>query len=173
LTLRTAFSPRDAKTRNLNLIACGRIDKYAERSVKVWVGFCQMRRFNRGALLPHDSDYSAATVFIRGEEFTSDFALVNMVSQVWPSASRTRIIPAAKLFQPVLDDVYELSTPAPTPMDVAHRRRLTPEAVTHLDWHNEMSKLVLDISDQVEAAADDRARGVIIRRLKRALKGSG
>jgi metallo-beta-lactamase family protein len=114
LTLRTAFSPRDAKTRNLNLIACGRIDKYAERSVKVWVGFCQMRRFNRGAL-----------------------------------------------------------TPAPTPMDVAHRPRLTPEAVTHLDWHNEMSKLVLDISDQVEAAADDRARGVIIRRLKRALKGSG
>jgi metallo-beta-lactamase family protein len=58
-------------------------------------------------------------------------------------------------------------------MDVAHRPRLTPEAVTHLDWHNEMSKLVLDISDQVEAAADDRARGVIIRRLKCALKGSG
>jgi hypothetical protein len=140
LTLRTAFSPRDAKTRNLNLIACGRIDKYAERSVKVWVGFCQMRRFNRGALLPHDSDYSAATVFIRGEEFTFDFCA---------------------------------GTPAPTPMDVAHRPRLTPEAVTHLDWHNEMSKLVLDISDQVEAAADDRARGVIIRRLKRALKGSG
>jgi len=82
-----------------------------------------------------------------------------------------RIIPAAKLFQPLLDDVYELSTPAPTLMDVA-RRRLAPEAVTHLDWHNEMSKLVLDIDDQIEAAADDRARGVIIRRLRRALEGS-
>jgi metallo-beta-lactamase family protein len=45
--------------------------------------------------------------------------------------------------------------------------------VTHLDWHNEMSRLVLDISDQIEAAADDRARGVIIRRLRRALEGSG
>jgi metallo-beta-lactamase family protein len=45
--------------------------------------------------------------------------------------------------------------------------------VTHLDWHNEMSKLVLDINDQIEAAADDRARGVIIRRLRRALEGSG
>ena len=84
-----------------------------------------------------------------------------------------RIIPAAKLFQPVLDDVYELSTPAPTLMDVARRRRLAPEAVTRLDWHNDMSKLVLDISDQIEAAADDRARGVIIRRLRRALQGSG
>ena len=84
-----------------------------------------------------------------------------------------RIIPAAKLFQPVLDDVYELSTPAPTLIDVARRRRLAPEAVTHLDWHNDMSKLVLDISDQIEAAADDRARGVIIRRLRRALESSG
>ena len=83
-----------------------------------------------------------------------------------------RIIPAAKLFQPVLDDIYELSTPAPTLLDAARRRRLAPEAVTHLDWHNEMSKLVLDINDQIEAAAADRARGVIIRRLKRALEGS-
>ena len=83
-----------------------------------------------------------------------------------------RIIPTAKLFEPVLDDIYELSTTAPTPMDVTHRRRLTPEAVTHLDWHNDMSKLVLDINDQIEAAADDRARGVIIRRLRRALETS-
>ncbi len=84
-----------------------------------------------------------------------------------------RIVPAAKIFEPLLDDIYELSTPAPTLMDAAHRRRLTPEAVTHLDWHNEMSKLVLDINDLIEAAADDRARGVIIRRLRRALEGPG
>ncbi len=84
-----------------------------------------------------------------------------------------RIIPSAKLFQPVLDDIYELSTPAPMLLDVAHRRRLAPEAVTHLDWHNEMSRLVLDIDDQIAAAADDRARGVIIRRLRRALADRG
>ncbi len=84
-----------------------------------------------------------------------------------------RIIPAAKVFQPLLDDTYELSTAAPRLVDATHRRRLAPEAVTHLDWHNDMSKLVLDINDQIEAAADDRARGVIIRRLRRALEGSG
>ena len=81
-----------------------------------------------------------------------------------------RIIPTAKLFQPVLDDVFELSGTAPRLLDVTHRRRLTPEAVTHLDWHNDMSGLILDINDRIEAAADDRARGVIIRRLRRALE---
>jgi metallo-beta-lactamase family protein len=81
-----------------------------------------------------------------------------------------RIIPAARVFQPLLDDVYELSTTVPRPLDTGRRRRLAPEAVVALDWHNDMSKLVLDINDRIEAAADDRARGVIIRRLRRALE---
>jgi metallo-beta-lactamase family protein len=80
-----------------------------------------------------------------------------------------RTVPAAKVFTPLLDDVYELTTPAPTPIDGTRRRRLAPEAVVNLDWHNELSKLVLDINDAVEAAADDRARGVVVRRLRRAL----
>jgi metallo-beta-lactamase family protein len=73
----------------------------------------------------------------------------------------------------VLDDIYELSTSEPRMLDVDHRRRLAPEAVTHLDWHNEMSELMLDINDKVAAAADDRARGVVIRRLRRALQEDG
>lgn len=81
-----------------------------------------------------------------------------------------RVIPAARVFQPLLDDIYELSTTVPTSLDTVHRRRLEPEAVVALDWHNDMSKLVLDINDRIEAAADDRSRGVIIRRLRRALE---
>jgi metallo-beta-lactamase family protein len=81
-----------------------------------------------------------------------------------------RTIPAAPVFRPILDDIYELSTSAPTPIDVTHRRRLAPEAVVALDWHHDMSKLILDINDRIEAAADDRARGVIIRRMRRALE---
>jgi metallo-beta-lactamase family protein len=80
-----------------------------------------------------------------------------------------RIIPAARIFQPILDDIYELSGAAPTLLEASHRRRLAPEAVVALDWHNDMSKLILDINDRIEAAADDRARGVIVRRLRRAL----
>lgn len=81
-----------------------------------------------------------------------------------------RIVPAARLFQPLLDDIYDLSAAVPTPLDAGRRRRLAPEAVVALDWHNDMSKLILDINDRIEAAADDRARGVIIRRLRRALE---
>jgi metallo-beta-lactamase family protein len=81
-----------------------------------------------------------------------------------------RTIPAAKVFRPILDDIFELSTLDPTPIDVTHRRRLAPEAVVALDWHNDMSKLILDINDRIEGAADDRARGVIIRSLRRALE---
>jgi metallo-beta-lactamase family protein len=81
-----------------------------------------------------------------------------------------RILPAAKIFRPILDDIYELTSAAPTPIDGRHRRRLAPEAVVALDWHTDMSELVLDINDRIDAAADDRARGVIIRRLRRALE---
>jgi len=81
-----------------------------------------------------------------------------------------RTVPAAKIFTPILDDIYELTTVDPTPIDVARRRRLAPEAVVALDWHNDMSKLILDINERIEAAADDRARGVIIRKLRRALE---
>jgi metallo-beta-lactamase family protein len=80
-----------------------------------------------------------------------------------------RIVPAARIFQPLLDDAYDLSPTAPAPLEADHRRRLAPESVVTLDWHNDMSKLVLDINDRMEAAADDRARGVIVRRLRRAL----
>jgi metallo-beta-lactamase family protein len=72
-----------------------------------------------------------------------------------------RIVPSADVFVPILDDVYELATLAPTPIDVAHRRRLAPEAVVSLDWHNDMSRPILDINDRIDAAADDRAHGII------------
>lgn len=92
-------------------------------------------------------------------------ALAGLVERI---AERT--VPTAKVFTPILDDIYELTTAAPTPIDVSHRRRLAPEAVVALDWHNDMSKLILDINERIEAAADDRARGVIIRKLRRTLE---
>jgi metallo-beta-lactamase family protein len=130
------------------------IDEYSGHAdgaeIAQWIG--ARRPIQRGVFLVHGEEAATA-------------ALAERIAE--------RIVPAAKLFQPMLDDIYELSTQAPTLMDGTHRRRLTPEAVTQLDWHNEMSRLVLDINDQIEAAADDRARGVLIRRLRRALEGSG
>jgi metallo-beta-lactamase family protein len=81
-----------------------------------------------------------------------------------------RIIPESRIHIPILDEIYELTTPVPTLVEPTRRRRLTPDAVVHLDWHNDMSKLILDINEKMDSAADDRARGVIIRRLRRALE---
>lgn len=80
-----------------------------------------------------------------------------------------RLMPSAQLYRPVLDDIYELDAPAPAQVDPGHRRRLAPESVVQLDWHNDMTKLILDINARVAAAADDRARRVVIRKLRRAL----
>ena len=80
-----------------------------------------------------------------------------------------RTIPAARIFEPLLDDVYELTTSAPTHLETEDRRRLQPEAVVTLDWHNDMSRLLLDINDLLDAAADDRARAIIVRKLRRAI----
>jgi metallo-beta-lactamase family protein len=139
----------------INVAACiRRLDEYSGHAdgpeLARWIA--SRRPIGRGVFLVH------------GEEP----ALSGLAERI---AERT--VPAAKVFMPLLDDIYELTTTAPTPLDVSRRRRLAPEAVTNLDWHNDMSKLILDINDAVDAAADDRARGVIIRRLKRALEGEG
>ncbi len=82
-----------------------------------------------------------------------------------------RIVPSAKIFHPILDDAFELTTTTPTLLETLRRRRLAPEAVVNLDWHNDMSRLILDINDRMDATADDRARGILIRKLRRALEG--
>jgi metallo-beta-lactamase family protein len=137
-------------------IAAGirRVDDYSGHAdgpeLARWIASC--RPIERGVFLVHGEERGLAGLTERIAE---------------------RIVPAAKVFAPLLDDIYELTTTAPTPIDVLHRRRLAPEAVVNLDWHNDMSKLILDINDAIEAAADDRARGVIVRRLRRVLEDKG
>ena len=127
------------------------IDEYSGHAdgpeLERWIA--ARRPIRRGAFLVHGEEPALTGLFERLAE---------------------RIVPTAQLFHPVLDDIYELTTAAPTPVDVTHRRRLAPEAVVALDWHNDMSRLILDINERIEAAADDRARGVIVRRLRRALE---
>ena len=73
-----------------------------------------------------------------------------------------------------------------TAMPTVHRRHPSFDAstspprcappITHAETdrrYNDMSKLILDVNDRIEAAADDRARGVIIRKLRKALDTRG
>jgi len=70
----------------------------------------------------------------------------------------------------VIDDAFALRPDGPKPLNLEAQRRIKPEMVARLDWHNDLSKLILDISDRLDEAADDRARDVVIRRIRRALE---
>ncbi len=88
------------------------------------------------------------------------------------------IVAAGNILRPVLDETFELTGKGVARLSVMSEPRLPPEKLARLDWHNDVSRLILDINDALAATADERARDVLIRRLQRALtddedQGSG
>lgn len=81
--------------------------------------------------------------------------------------------PDARIAAPHLDDLYDLNGVGTLVAEGGRPLRLPPEKVARLDWHNDLSKLLLDVSERVDAAADERGRAAIIRRLRRALEETG
>ena len=77
------------------------------------------------------------------------------------------------IIRPRLDDVYDLSGDACALLAAETKPRIDPLAVAHLDSHNELASLVLDINQEIAKTADEKAKGVLIRRLRRALTGDG
>lgn len=71
------------------------------------------------------------------------------------------------VIEPTLDSVFALSGGAPRQVGDAVRSAV--ESAGRLDWHNELSSLILDIDEQMSLAADERARKQIVRRLWKAL----
>ena len=85
---------------------------------------------------------------------------------------RARLAPSLgeQIFTPKLDDGFDLSGTRAKLLDGGRPHRIDPAQAGHLDWHNDVSKLLLDISDQLRQATDEKSRHVIIRRLRRALE---
>ena len=75
-----------------------------------------------------------------------------------------------KIIAPHLDDGFEIGGAQAVLLDGGRPHRLEPSQTGHLDWHNDVSKLILDISDELHNARDEKSRRVIIRRLRRALE---
>ena len=89
------------------------------------------------------------------------------------SALKTRlskISPELRIIAPVLDEAFELTEGGAHHVETGRPRRLLPSDVAHLDWHNELSRLLLDINQVVGSQADERGRSFVIRRLRRALE---
>jgi metallo-beta-lactamase family protein len=81
------------------------------------------------------------------------------------------VIDEPRLHAPALDETWELTARGARPLPMETLPRLAPDKVARLDWHNDASKLILDINDALNAEADDKSRAVLLRRLARALKG--
>ena len=82
-------------------------------------------------------------------------------------------MPGDCILRPSLDSVFELSGEACAFLAAETRPRIDPAMVARLDSHNDLADLVLDIQDAVQQAAGEKARGQIIRRLRRALLADG
>ncbi|MCW5714671.1 MAG: MBL fold metallo-hydrolase [Bauldia sp.] len=76
-----------------------------------------------------------------------------------------------QVVRPVFDDAWELSRTDAVRVEAGEPPpRLRPDQVARLDWHNELSELILDIGRELDLAADERSKKVVLRRLRRALK---
>jgi len=80
------------------------------------------------------------------------------------------LIPDDKIIIPRLDDAFQLTPSGSLVVELNEPRRLKSEKIAHLDWHNDLSRLLLDVNQAVSAAADERGRAAIIRRMRRALE---
>jgi metallo-beta-lactamase family protein len=80
------------------------------------------------------------------------------------------MVDAERIVIPAIDQGFELTPDGARSLAVVAPPRIGPDEVGHLDWHNDVSKLLLDVDDALAAAADDKARGVIVRRPRRALQ---
>jgi len=79
-------------------------------------------------------------------------------------------LPEISVILPLIDDAFQIAQKGARRVDLNKPLRLKPESVARLDWHNDLSKFLIEVSETVTAAADEKSRAVIIRRLRRALE---
>lgn len=79
------------------------------------------------------------------------------------------VVAGAHILRPVLDEAFELTDHGAVRLSIITPPRLAPEKVARLDWHNDVSRLILEINDALAATAGEKARDALIRRLQRAL----
>jgi metallo-beta-lactamase family protein len=73
------------------------------------------------------------------------------------------------VLRPVLDESFDLTPVGPRASADMPEPRIRPEQVGRLDWHNDVSKLFLDLNEALTNATDEKTRAVLIRKIRRAL----
>lgn len=77
--------------------------------------------------------------------------------------------PEDRVVIPRLDDEFDLLGDGAEIALQRAPRRLTPEAVSHPDWHNDLAQFSLDLREILENSADNKARQTVLRQLRRTL----
>ena len=105
----------------------------------------------------------AKTVFLTHGEEGPQIALQEAIAGA--------VVKGDCILRPQLDDVYELSGEACAFIERESQPRIDPASVAKHDWNNDLTRLVLDIDQELAKAADAKSKAAIIRRLNRALAG--
>ncbi len=71
---------------------------------------------------------------------------------------------------PSLDECFELDANDASTVAAPQPARLKPEHLGRVDWHNDLSRLILDIDDAVRKEGDEKGRSRLIRKIRRAIE---
>ncbi|WP_420852259.1 MBL fold metallo-hydrolase [Rhizobium mesosinicum] len=78
--------------------------------------------------------------------------------------------PDLSIVKPTLDATYELSTEGAVETRAPEAPpRLEAFQTGRKDWHNDYQSLILDLEERLDKAADEKARGVILRKVRNAV----
>ncbi len=79
------------------------------------------------------------------------------------------LVPEEAVIVPAIAQAFALEGRRARALDEGRPGRIAPGQAARFDWHNDLTRLILDINAAVEQAGDERARQVVLRRLRRAL----
>ena len=82
-------------------------------------------------------------------------------------------IEVEKILIPQLDDEIDLSHGKWIETTKSAKRKIAQTNIGKTDWHNDLAQFSLDLRDALDAAADEKRRAVILRRVQRALAEDG
>ncbi len=78
-------------------------------------------------------------------------------------------VAADAVLVPELDDEFDLSEGRWIAVPKSPAREIAQHSVGKTDWHNDLAQFSLDLREALDAAADEKRRSVILRRVRRAL----
>ena len=86
-------------------------------------------------------------------------------------ARACHVVAESQVYIPRLDSAFRLGTDGPVDISTSMPMpRIAPELAGHRDWNNDYQVLLQDLNNELRSAADDRSRGIIIRKIRRAIE---